>query len=158
LAIFWGYFTNSVPDGLLTDIDYVVITEWPKLLQLIGRHHLNWIMLSFRHLGWQSPNKAILVIPQDLRTEALRRFVLQLSDQQHLVGPALLIGAMASSCDISQYEFTVVIALAWFSTITHLATLSILEGHFRVNWYWPPQLSDTNMLMLTGKWHYSESR
>jgi hypothetical protein len=137
LAIFWGYFTDSVPGGLLSDIDEVVIAEWPRLLRL--NHHRLRSLKSLLKSAWKLPRRLLfgtdlLLIPQDLRTEALRRFVLQLSDQQHLVGPALLIGAIADSCNISQYEFTVVIALAWFSSITHLATLSVLEGHFRVNW------------------------
>lgn len=138
IAIFVAYFTDSLNDGLLTDVDQVVIAEWPKLL--VPRRHQYWA----RMVRWVRSVAVLLrirpetgltpAIRKPLRIEALQRFVLALSDQQLLAGNAMLIGALADSCNISQFEFTLVVAMAWFSTITHLASLSMLEMYFRTNY------------------------
>ena len=56
-----------------------------------------------------------------------------MSDQQLVTGLALLIGAVAQISRISVYEFSVAVALAWFSSTTHLATLNVLREYFLQN-------------------------
>jgi len=63
-------------------------------------------------------------------SEALVRFVLTLSDRQLVTVLAVLIAAFAKHCTISGDNFQIATALAWFSSMTHLATLSLLRHHF----------------------------
>lgn len=67
------------------------------------------------------------------RQEALKKFVLTLSDQQLVTGVAILVAGFANWCTMSVYELNMVVALAWFSSATHLATLDVLRGYFRQN-------------------------
>lgn len=62
-----------------------------------------------------------------LWTPIMEKFVLYLSDQQLLVGIAVLIAGFAQHCSISVYHFSIVIDLAWFSSNTHLITLDVLR-------------------------------
>lgn len=65
-----------------------------------------------------------------VRKETLTRFVLALSDQQLVTGLAILITAYYRRCTISGYHFSLVAALAWFSSTTHLSTLAVLHPYF----------------------------
>lgn len=62
-----------------------------------------------------------------LWTPIIEKFVLTLSDQQLLVGIAILIAGFAQHCSISVYHFSIVTDLAWFSSNTHLVTLDVLR-------------------------------
>lgn len=46
------------------------------------------------------------------RTEAHRRFILMLSEQQVVTGLAIMIGTVANVCRLTNYEFEVVVGLA----------------------------------------------
>jgi hypothetical protein len=70
---------------------------------------------------------------REQKSEAVVRFTLAMSDQQLVTGLAILIGTIANMCRISFYEFQVATSLAWFSATTHLATLDVLRGYFRLN-------------------------
>lgn len=59
------------------------------------------------------------------------RFILAMSDQQLVTGLAILISGVSNQYKITNYEFQVILGLAWFSTTTHLATLSALREFFR---------------------------
>lgn len=50
-----------------------------------------------------------------------------LSDQQLLVGIAMLVAGFASHCSITVYHFSIVFDLAWFSSNTHLASFGVLQ-------------------------------
>ena len=50
--------------------------------------------------------------------------------QQLVTGLAILIGALAQQCQVKILEFQIAVALAWFSTTTHLATLIMLREYF----------------------------
>ena len=76
----------------------------------------------------EKPSQKLL--DREKRTEALTRFILALSDQQLVTGLAVLIGALTFRCTVSSYEFQVVVSLAWFSSMTHLATLDVLRDYF----------------------------
>ena len=58
---------------------------------------------------------------------ALRRIVLMFSDQQAATGIALLASGYAQlSSSISNYHWQMLVYLAWFSSLTHLTTLTVL--------------------------------
>ena len=64
----------------------------------------------------------------------LRTAVLMFSDQQLVTGIAIL----ASGCSqlrygISSYHWQMIVYLAWFSSLTHLTTLTVLSQYFRTN-------------------------
>ena len=55
------------------------------------------------------------------------------SDQQAVTGIALLASGFAQlNNGIESYHWQVVVYLAWFSSLTHLTTLTILRQYFRV--------------------------
>ncbi|KAI4116844.1 MAG: hypothetical protein LQ345_002814 [Seirophora villosa] len=54
--------------------------------------------------------------------------VLALSDQQLLVGLAILVAGFVQHCSISVYHFSIIYDLAWFSSNTHMTTLSVLRA------------------------------
>jgi uncharacterized membrane protein len=115
-AIVVGYFLDLIRDegpyGLLNDLDIRII-QWSKSFS--------------RHQGSPSqPNKSINKI--SLR-DALERFVLALSDQQIITGLAICIIGYSKHCYMSTYHFFVIIALAWFSSTTHLSTLTLLHHY-----------------------------
>ena len=64
--------------------------------------------------------------------EAVESAVLMFSDLQVLTGVAVLVcGLSQLRCGISTYHWQVMVNLAWFSSLTHLATLTSLRSHFR---------------------------
>ena len=63
------------------------------------------------------------------RQKGLESFVLALSDQQLVVGFAVLIAGFMGTCSMSIYHFNIVASLAWFSSATHLATLGVLQKY-----------------------------
>lgn len=116
VAIVVAYFLDLIRDegpyGLLNDLDIRII-QWSKSF--------------FRHQESPSPpNKSINKI--GLR-DALERFVLALSDQQIITGLAICIIGYSKHCYMSTYHFFVIIASAWFSSTTHLSTLTLLQHY-----------------------------
>jgi len=67
------------------------------------------------------------------RQRGLNTFILSLSDQQLVIGPAMIIAALSQYCRLSCYEFQVVNSLAFLASSTHLATLMLLRQYFREN-------------------------
>lgn len=63
------------------------------------------------------------------RSDALRAFILTLSDQQLVTGLAMMIVGFSKYCSISIYHFDIITSLAWFSSTTHLSTLAVLRGY-----------------------------
>ena len=65
---------------------------------------------------------------------ALRRIVLMFSDQQVVTGMALLASGYAQlSSGINTYHWQMLVYLAWFSSLTHLSTLTVLWQYFQDN-------------------------
>ncbi|KAL9577795.1 MAG: hypothetical protein Q9212_006139 [Teloschistes hypoglaucus] len=56
----------------------------------------------------------------------MERLILTLGDQQLLVGIAILTAGFLKHCSISVYHFSIVVDLGWFSSNTHMTTLSVL--------------------------------
>ena len=64
----------------------------------------------------------------------LRTAILMFSDQQLVTGIALLISAYAQlRCGLSVYHWQMIVYLSWFSSLTHLTTLTFLRQYFREN-------------------------
>lgn len=61
------------------------------------------------------------------RVKGLEKFILALSDQQLITGLGIFIAAYHMRCSMSFYHFKIVSTLAWFSSTTHLSTLSVLR-------------------------------
>ncbi|KUJ08103.1 uncharacterized protein LY89DRAFT_789336 [Mollisia scopiformis] len=66
--------------------------------------------------------------------EAFQKLVLSMSDQQIITGIALMVSAITRlRCGISAYHWQITIYLVWFSSFTHLATLTFLRGYLHEN-------------------------
>ena len=72
--------------------------------------------------------------PSEEWRKALKRAVLMFSDQQLVTGIALLASGYSQlKCGISSYHWQILVYLAWFSSITHLTTLTLLQDYFHYN-------------------------
>ena len=74
----------------------------------------------------------------------MESLVLALSDQQLLVGISILIAGFLKHCTISVYHFSIVNDLAWFSSNTHMTTLTVLRAYFLNR----PQLRDWRVCLM----------
>ena len=67
-------------------------------------------------------------------SEPLRTAVLAFSDQQSVTGIAILVSGysqLASCQPMTVYNWQITVDLAWFSSITHLTTLTCLRNYFQ---------------------------
>ena len=65
---------------------------------------------------------------------AIRNAVLILSDQQLVTGISLLASGYSQlTCSLSSYHWQILVYLGWFSTLTHLTTLTILREYLQEN-------------------------
>ena len=82
------------------------------------------------------------VVPRrisQLKTAALQKWIRSLesaillySDTQIITGMAILLsGYIQLFRNLSEYHWMITVELAWFSSLTHLATLTSLRRHFR---------------------------
>jgi hypothetical protein len=135
-AVIYAYISDSMHRGYLTDIDALFIED----LQYLSRKFLESSPCLFFGLCWISilsvfPRRKTDVVHRKLEREqreaAITRFILALSDQQLVVGLAILIAAIANQSTLSLLEFQVAFGLAWFSATTHLATLVGLKDYLR---------------------------
>ena len=101
------YFVGYVPEGFLNSIDRgIVDTVWRKARSKPAK-------------TWEP---------------TLRTAVLMFSDQQLVTGIALLISGYAQlRCGLSVYHWQMIVYLSWFSSLTHLTTLTVLRQYFREN-------------------------
>jgi hypothetical protein len=109
-AIILGYLLGAIPDERFNRLDNVVVAALRRLVHIKGE-------LS-------EPNARA-------RQKALERFILGLSDQQLVTGIAILVTGYAQTCTIDGYHFMILVAMAWFSSTTHLSTLVVLRERFR---------------------------
>lgn len=64
--------------------------------------------------------------------EALQMAVLSFSDQQIFTGISILSSGYGQlSCGLSVYHWVTIVNLAWFSSVTHLTTLTSLRKYFQ---------------------------
>ncbi|KAH6673284.1 hypothetical protein B0J14DRAFT_668158, partial [Halenospora varia] len=70
----------------------------------------------------------------DRWASALRATIVSFSDQQVITGISIIIGGLSQlKAGISVYHWLSVVNLAWFSTITHLITLTVLREELQTN-------------------------
>lgn len=101
---------GELDHDLLNDLDEGFLRRWGPFLGLIS------------NLTQEQTNK---------QYEANQRFGLTLSDQQIVTGLEIFIIAYSRHCNMSTYHFFIIVALGWFSSTTHLSTLTILNDYFR---------------------------
>ena len=71
-------------------------------------------------------------LPPEKWGEAMRACVLSFSDIQLVTGIAILSAGFSQlQCSITSYHWQIIVYLAWFSSFTHMATLSLLREYFR---------------------------
>lgn len=111
----WGFGITSfitvalsAPIVLLSLIDLLVIRS-PKLRWLAKRLYLD---TEEQHNGW---------------VDNLVHIIIGLSDQQLVTGLAILVVGFSKHCSMSARHFWVVFDLGWFSSVTHLASLPVLN-------------------------------
>lgn len=128
-AIIFGYLASALPEDYLNEADVIAIEviNRSRILGDCGRFFRRFIYRIFPNFKARRP------LTRAQKEKALERFILTLSDQQLVTGLAVLVGAFSNHCRLSIYEFNVVIALAWFSSLTHLATLDVLQKYFLEN-------------------------
>lgn len=68
---------------------------------------------------------------RETQTAVMEASVLMFSDTQAIAGMSILLcGYLQLDEGLSSYHWQMVISLAWFSSFTHLATLTALRGYF----------------------------
>ena len=102
--VVFHYLLRCVPEEFLNGVDQGV---------------LNFFGKKFRTTSW----------PWE---PALAKAVLIFSDQQLVTGLAILVSGFTQlRRGISVYHWQIIVYLAWFSSLTHLTTLTTLRQHFR---------------------------
>lgn len=129
-----GYLTNSLPEGTLTDFNHKTVEKFASswIVRTSAKAWKAFICISRRCLFLGPPNKED-DLDEGQRKEALKKFILTLSDQQLVTGIAILSACFLNWCNMSVYELNMVISLAFFSSSTHLATLNALHVYFQRN-------------------------
>lgn len=81
-----------------------------------------------------APRRGKACKPNERLKNSLEEVILSLSDQQAVAGPALLVAAFSQlSCTdgITSYYWRIMVFIVWFSSVTHLASLSVLSEYFK---------------------------
>jgi len=142
IAILVGYLSESLPDASLSDLDRALlfkISQWSQSLwpenSLLRTTVRQATATASAIIGFNRSTegdedidlKARLERARNRRSKGLERFILALSDQQLVTGLAVLIAGYINLCTRSVYHFRIIVALAWFSSTTHLSTLAVLR-------------------------------
>ncbi|KAF1971552.1 hypothetical protein BU23DRAFT_569720 [Bimuria novae-zelandiae CBS 107.79] len=134
-SVAYAYFADSLPSSLLSGLDHAVIRRFQrsilgtKFFPAIGRLWYSFKGLLYRCLRLKEPTQRPS-LARDQRVEAFTRLILGFSDQQLVTGLAILIAAVANSCQLTIYEVQIVFSLAWFSATSHITTLIVLREYF----------------------------
>lgn len=84
----------------------------------------SWILRTLRSKSpWHFGERRLFWRP------VFQKMVLEFSDQQLLLGIAILLAGLWQSCTISVYNFTMVWNLAWVSSTVHINTLDVLREY-----------------------------
>jgi hypothetical protein len=78
-----------------------------------------------------SPHSKATTRAQKGLAKVLNRLILGLSDVQLFSSLSILIIAFVRHCQISNYHLNIVCDLAWFSCITHLVSLIVLQKYWK---------------------------
>ena len=104
------------------------------ILKYIFNHEKSANNIDRRFIDLIKPRawKALSKIYSEIWAQSMEASVLLFSDIQILTGLAILItGYIQLGSGIISWNWEVVVSLAWFSSLTHLATLSSLRDYFR---------------------------
>ena len=100
------------------------------LIDYVPKEFLNSIDRGIINVLWRNARSK----PADTWEPTLRSAILMFSDQQLVTGIALLTSGYAQlHCGISCYHWQTVVYLSWFSSLTHLTTLTVIRQYFRDN-------------------------
>lgn len=138
LVILVGYLTESLPDSALTQFDHACLDKisirksWPwsrndSLATLSQPMVTASIVVGLGGSRLEPDERSKRA--RERRVRGLQRFLLALSDQQLVTGMAIMIAGLTNPCSRSIYHFNIIAALGWFSSTTHLSTLTVLHGH-----------------------------
>ena len=118
LSIIYAYFSDSLPSWYLNDVDAAFMAAYEA--SWLSRKDVARIQRAWNKCA-QSIRQRILgsrggvarkSLSRTARSKAVASFMLALSDQQLVTGLAIHIGALATRCRISAYEFRVVFSLS----------------------------------------------
>ena len=143
-AIVVGYLSDSLPEENLNQLDCACLAKlssikwrpWAKegpISAMLGRSIKSIVIVAglgaFVDDYQTSDANGHMDSARERRRKGVERFILSLSDQQLVTGLAILIAGYINRCSMSFYHFKTVAALAWFSSTTHLATLTLLRTY-----------------------------
>ena len=126
-------------------------SAWITLLFCVIYYCINPVVSFTDHVGQDAPVHPVDKLcldkldalwtrtgrkPSDKWAEALEKAVLGFSDQQCITGIAILLSgysqlSLQNTSPITVYNWQIAVDLAWFSSITHLTTLTCLRHYFR---------------------------
>ena len=163
-----GYLSDSLPDASITDLDRAILAKisqlsqrwWPRegsirtAFRYTSATAAAIIGLSHISEDHEETNEVVrLEKAKAGRTKGLERLILSLSDQQLVTGFAVLIAGYINLCTRSLYYYRIIVALAWFSSTTHLSTLAVLRVYLTYhpklrNWRVGAMLAVLGLLMV----------
>ncbi|KAH7076241.1 hypothetical protein FB567DRAFT_608937 [Paraphoma chrysanthemicola] len=140
-AVLAAYLSDSMPEEILSETDEMFISTFQqKLTRLVARpcftkilHIWSCVWTIVTRMFRRDRSQPRQPLSRKQREAAFTRFILTLSDQQLVVGLAILIAITGNQCTISVAEYEVAFSLAWFSITTHLATLDSLRRYFTIH-------------------------
>ena len=110
-----GWFTDSIEDSNCNGVDYLVVDH---LRAMLRRSKITRGKVPQQYLEQKASG-----------IKGLNAFVLAQSDQQLVTGIAILIAGFMKSCSTDMHHFEIVAALAWFSAVTHVASLQLSKNY-----------------------------
>ena len=115
-----------------------VVTGYLTLLLVLVYYILGFVEVQFLNSIDQvllhHVRRVIKSRPTARQATTLRRAVLMYSDQQLVTGIAVLVGGFSQlRYGLDAYHWQILVYLVWFSSVTHLTTLTVLRQYFRDN-------------------------
>ena len=130
-----AYLTDGLHEDLYNGVDTVFL-EWVQR-RLLYKGSVGLGLKIYRAFAWvfrwQGDKPKLFTLSRDHKVEAFEKTFLLLSDQQLVTGTAILIAGFRNVCTFSIYEMNCVVALAWFSATTHLASTDVLQKYLLRN-------------------------
>ena len=104
----------------------------------VPQHNANGIDRCVLNGFWRALlyiSKGKVPLPSEEFGKGLRGPVLMFSDQQIVTGIGIMFASLyqMNNCGLSAYHWQIAVYLAWFSSITHLATLTLLRDYMVFN-------------------------
>jgi hypothetical protein len=126
IAVLCAYLSGSLDDSSVNYIDRKIMHHalrlWTHLFPNRPSHDLPE---QFSQL------QAVAI--RRLRRDGIIKFIVDLSDQQLVTGVAILLAGVINIQYLTRFEFIIIHSLAWFSSTTHIATLSCLCEYFHAH-------------------------